>query len=404
MQRKGLTDIPVELADMVVDHLHDDKTSLRHCSLVSRSWLDAARYHLFYQVDLNPGILHRPHERVDIIATQIDVFTSRCAFAWSFVRVLSIGAASGHRKDNLTYQELQTTVRLLPMLHSLLLQNITISVPSTNIPTTPTIPLRCLTMLNIELASLGYVIGMFSSIQQWNILGRLNRLGSWETVDLHLLGLQSLVIQEARVEAIVEHFTRIPFQQIHSSLTSFTIGLEYLDWTSPFQGTDHLNRALSIIGDRLRYLRVDYGAVHFSHATLAQWEQIDLSSCTSLETLGLCLFSGEHPLSDDDIPLQWSATVHLLSKISAKAPLRQIIIGIFSAYFQLEMVAAVSWHRVEEQLMRFKSLQFVRIHGEMRDVNSRPYFENAKPFADSTKDALRLCMPQAAKRGLLTFL
>ncbi|EKM56550.1 uncharacterized protein PHACADRAFT_253742 [Phanerochaete carnosa HHB-10118-sp] len=39
--------LPPELCDMVIDHLHDDKTSLALCSLVSASWLRSARYHLF---------------------------------------------------------------------------------------------------------------------------------------------------------------------------------------------------------------------------------------------------------------------------------------------------------------------------------------------------------------------
>ncbi|GJE86424.1 hypothetical protein PsYK624_025040 [Phanerochaete sordida] len=39
--------LPPELCDMVIDHLFDDKPSLAMCSLVSHSWLRAARYHLF---------------------------------------------------------------------------------------------------------------------------------------------------------------------------------------------------------------------------------------------------------------------------------------------------------------------------------------------------------------------
>lgn len=39
--------IPPELCDMVVDFLHEDKDTLASCTLVSRSWLRVARYHLF---------------------------------------------------------------------------------------------------------------------------------------------------------------------------------------------------------------------------------------------------------------------------------------------------------------------------------------------------------------------
>ena len=39
--------LPLELVGIVVDHLHDDAPSLRACSLVSKDWTPAARFHLF---------------------------------------------------------------------------------------------------------------------------------------------------------------------------------------------------------------------------------------------------------------------------------------------------------------------------------------------------------------------
>lgn len=45
--------IPGELIDMVIDHLHDDRRSLAACSLVSKALLDAARYHLFYRINID---------------------------------------------------------------------------------------------------------------------------------------------------------------------------------------------------------------------------------------------------------------------------------------------------------------------------------------------------------------
>lgn len=45
--------LPVELVDRIIDFLHDDKKSLRSCSLVHRSWLDASRHHIFYTMEVN---------------------------------------------------------------------------------------------------------------------------------------------------------------------------------------------------------------------------------------------------------------------------------------------------------------------------------------------------------------
>ncbi len=45
--------LPPELLDHVLDYLHDDKLSLRHCSLTSRNWLPRAQHHLFHSIDID---------------------------------------------------------------------------------------------------------------------------------------------------------------------------------------------------------------------------------------------------------------------------------------------------------------------------------------------------------------
>lgn len=46
--------LPAELIDQVIDHLHDDVSSLRACSLTCRAWVPSARFHLFHDVVLTP--------------------------------------------------------------------------------------------------------------------------------------------------------------------------------------------------------------------------------------------------------------------------------------------------------------------------------------------------------------
>src|SRR5262245_31431042 len=41
-----------ELSDNIIDHLHDDKPTLRRCGLVCRSWLPSSRFHLFSTICL----------------------------------------------------------------------------------------------------------------------------------------------------------------------------------------------------------------------------------------------------------------------------------------------------------------------------------------------------------------
>ena len=50
MPQISLNDIPAEVQDYFIDHLHDDSSSLRNCALVCHAWTPAAQYHLFRSV------------------------------------------------------------------------------------------------------------------------------------------------------------------------------------------------------------------------------------------------------------------------------------------------------------------------------------------------------------------
>ncbi|KAI0685592.1 hypothetical protein C8T65DRAFT_592089 [Cerioporus squamosus] len=45
---------PSELWDMIHDHLHDDKATLKAASLVCKTWTPSSRYHLFYTLVCTP--------------------------------------------------------------------------------------------------------------------------------------------------------------------------------------------------------------------------------------------------------------------------------------------------------------------------------------------------------------
>ena len=43
--------VPPETCDVIIDHLHDDPDALRACSLVSKSWINRSREHLFNEIE-----------------------------------------------------------------------------------------------------------------------------------------------------------------------------------------------------------------------------------------------------------------------------------------------------------------------------------------------------------------
>jgi hypothetical protein len=47
--------LPQELFDNIIDHTHDDPSTLKDCALVCWSWLPSSRYHRFHRVSLRVG-------------------------------------------------------------------------------------------------------------------------------------------------------------------------------------------------------------------------------------------------------------------------------------------------------------------------------------------------------------
>ena len=51
--------LPPEILDLIVDHLHDEPTTLRACCLVSKSWIPRTRRHLFARVEFRSSRLFK---------------------------------------------------------------------------------------------------------------------------------------------------------------------------------------------------------------------------------------------------------------------------------------------------------------------------------------------------------
>lgn len=86
--------LPQELTDIVIDHLHNDKTSLIACSLVSHDWLWSARYHLFYDANITTF-----NEKRDLEAFLQAVTSSQLQLG-NHVRCLRIRGAHDKTRDD----------------------------------------------------------------------------------------------------------------------------------------------------------------------------------------------------------------------------------------------------------------------------------------------------------------
>ena len=67
--------LPPEITDVIIDHLHDDKHSLRACNQICRQWRPACQYHLFSRIKIVPKnfglLLQILHFRATGVATAV---------------------------------------------------------------------------------------------------------------------------------------------------------------------------------------------------------------------------------------------------------------------------------------------------------------------------------------------
>jgi hypothetical protein len=60
-----MSNLPSELIDAVIDHLHSDKMALAACALVCKEWLPASRYHLYSTISVNEGNIQKFFDTLD---------------------------------------------------------------------------------------------------------------------------------------------------------------------------------------------------------------------------------------------------------------------------------------------------------------------------------------------------
>jgi hypothetical protein len=111
-----LKQIPQEIIDQVIDHLYNDRETLRTCALVCRSWVPSSRYHLFGVVVICPMEFKQPSRYSSLIG-HLD--HPLCTFAPS-IRVLYIKASTDDGDAHLWFLSDDWLDPLIPYLSKLL--------------------------------------------------------------------------------------------------------------------------------------------------------------------------------------------------------------------------------------------------------------------------------------------
>ena len=118
--------LPPELSDIVLDHLHDDPVTLSRCALVQKSWLPAARYHLWSHLRLNCASDE---------LTKLHVLLTTSPAVGFYIRSVVVAQKKGETCQwydlNLLHYTL-SVLSLLPNLHTLTLDGLWFGAPKRN--------------------------------------------------------------------------------------------------------------------------------------------------------------------------------------------------------------------------------------------------------------------------------
>ena len=133
-QGRTFPELPQELWDMVIDHLHDDKPALLTCRCVCRSWYPSSRYHLNGHIRLRAPFTRKVSSLPNQDLNDTDILVqirhpnriSSLKVEWTPARDPSYG---GFRYGIHMHNSLSRAVQILPHLVSLTLIGLRLHYP-----------------------------------------------------------------------------------------------------------------------------------------------------------------------------------------------------------------------------------------------------------------------------------
>ncbi|KAI0643472.1 hypothetical protein C8Q79DRAFT_1024570 [Trametes meyenii] len=336
---KSGTPFPGEIADNIIDHLHDDYSALQQCALVCSDWLPSSRHHLFGSFSSGP----RKHALTDLI----DFLTSTPDVG-AHVKRFSLYEYQGISLENICKM-----LHALPNVSVVELVCLLVPVPSRYDP--PLTPLtKKLSALRVTTSggpntrldqNLFPFLSLFTVVHSLRLETDLSpRFMSIDAVDPRAMSIpNTLQVSELSTynmhpRLIVELFR--PFQVARwETLQSLELDRCIERWEQYAE----VGNLLKVIGPRLRRLSLkqssqllaqnffagnaNFGggwvppaeSVHGEHV----WEALNLAKCTNLDVFAVdvrytnAMMAGPGPDRRDDTHALFKLNIDLLRHIPA---------------------------------------------------------------------------------------
>ncbi|TCD64220.1 hypothetical protein EIP91_004355 [Steccherinum ochraceum] len=377
--------VPQELVDMVLDHLHEDKRTLKACTLVSPSWLDTSRHHLFYDLTVPVSEDTKSFDaftdfliNTPLIATYIRDL--RLRHGSTSLEPFAFFTAVPKSQTRIGPDHLACILANLPRLQALLLDSVCIGGSELHgryqhYPTTTrSFRLDSLALTNVRIEQSDYVgkhlsdlFMLFSRVQELKLRNLSTSFFPFFPDPFRPFRVDGISLQPHRlhVDSLsldLSITTREFVDIIHRSVDSQKL----TSLSATCTQVDELPLVGQIIHDAASTL------THFEFnlrdsiiddmPTRADWRDLHLNACSALNSVVLHFMLEGYPSSGSAHLSQstWTHVLDLLSTIPSTTPLSSITFNIvFLGEDEDEQLGGLDWEGMREQLTRFKGLKKV---------------------------------------------
>lgn len=387
----AIPDLPVEIVEIIVDHLHDDEPALKSCALVSHVYQRAAYYHLFRRISVE-SISKTPSLKNSLTPFgDLLLFARGSDAIREVIREIHLtNERRNHRIIN--YHAIQMLPNRFRSLETIIIEDIRL--PKLEefelLTIRPAYSLKKLVFVDVRgpEETVLLIISMFTTIDELHILDdgdlvspespSLNaprRLPSQPiTLGMYVKGVMPRVENEdrpltsAKDRLALLSALRAKTIKIHSCLNflqwmpSVLFTLEFLELVvSNSHTADTLNEFLPQ-ATVLTHLRLDlalFDLYKYHRLTNDNRSVLDISSCTHLQSLSIRihsqLSSGTFP--KENASMQWNLLGILLSQVPSATTSITICLQVDHTEPPKFDILQLDWKAFNQALLRLEDLE-----------------------------------------------
>jgi len=407
-------ELPQELIDAIIDNLHGDKGSLASCTLVTRKWVQSARYHLFESI----VVRIKQAKAFDRFLLFIDTAPVPLTSCIQHLRLAGTVKAGGDRVIIEPYVFVQI-IQKLPTLVELKLERLTWSHgthPSARrewqeadarpIPR-PT-PLSVLSLVNMIFAE-DVNSTILQILQRVVVVRKVILLNTRLVADGRPSTLDPNRLSNVKVEELLIHrclYSCAFFMKLLKTDTLHSLHTLTVDYYDPYDA--HLF-SLQYRNPSLHLLHLNINLWTLQHPfglTNVQLDLFSVASCTSLQTLGVYIYADANEPPDEPLNFSagWSYAIALCSSTPQNIRCITVTFMMPANTQELPEINSHNWSGVDQVLSSRTSLQSMMFRAVgwgllwIHDVDS-----HLLPIPPAVQQDLVDNLPTLSERGLLKF-